>query len=200
MEQKETVTTNTSHGEYYNEAFDVKLLRTRNVLNPRCEKCHNWGHHHRPECEYATRGDALHHMDEARKWSKHAKDRAADWMQACRQMHGKIAMLKHENNKLRKKVVPQPDRAMVKKLHWVEGPARGGSGTAGKDRWRDGDMLLVVVEMATVPSEIFLVHVNADGDQLSMITPYTGNDDFGFMPGDVSWWAKVEPALPTADD
>lgn len=114
MEQKETVTTNTSHGEYYNEAFDVKLLRTRSVLSPRCEKCHNWGHHHRHQCEYATRGDALHHMDEALKREKLARERAAEWMSACRQMHGKIAMLKHENNKLRKKVAPQPASKRLK--------------------------------------------------------------------------------------
>jgi hypothetical protein len=114
MEQKETVTTNTSAGEFYNEAFDVKLLRTRMVPNPRCPKCHNWGHHHRPQCESATRGDALRHMEEAQKREKHARERAAEWMSACRQMHGKIAMLKHENNKLRKKVAPQPDRAAPK--------------------------------------------------------------------------------------
>ncbi len=112
MEQKETITTNTSAlGEVYQEVFDVKLTRTRNVLSPRCEKCYNWGHHHRPQCEYATRADALHHMDEARKREKNARESAAEWLQACRMMHGKIAILKHENNKLRKKVEPQPARA-----------------------------------------------------------------------------------------
>ena len=105
MNQKETITTNTSTlGEVYNEAFDVKLLRTRSVLSPRCEKCHNWGQHHRASCEYSTKADALHHMDEAKQREKWAREKAGQWLQACRQMQGKIAILKHENNELRKKV------------------------------------------------------------------------------------------------
>lgn len=196
---KPEITTATFH----EEAFDTKLLRQRNVLKARCPKCHNWGDHHRPQCEDATVADALHHMEEARKFEKHAKDRAAEWMQACRQMHGKIALLKHENNQLRKKAVLQPDRPTVKKLHWIEGPARGGTGTAGKrngiDYWWDGDLLLVVVDTNGGP-ETFLVRVYADGDQLAMHDPYTQDDNFGYSPSDVSWYAKVDKALPGEEE
>jgi hypothetical protein len=46
-------------------------------------------------------------MDEAKKREKWAREKAEQWLQACRQMQGKIATLKHENNKLRKKVTAQ---------------------------------------------------------------------------------------------
>jgi hypothetical protein len=107
MEQK-TITTNMSTlGEAQNEAFDIKYHRTKLVAHPRCPKCSSWGNHHRPQCEDATRDDALHHMDEAKKSEQWARDKAEQWLQACRQMHGKLAMLKHENNQLRKKVTAE---------------------------------------------------------------------------------------------
>lgn len=109
MEQKTTTTNTSAIGEAYSEAFDVKYQRTKLVAHPRCPKCFNWDNHHRPQCEDATREDALHHMDEAKKIEQWARDKAAQWLQACRQMHGKLAMLKHENNQLRKKVTTSSD-------------------------------------------------------------------------------------------
>ena len=93
-------------------------------------------------------------------------------------------------------------RLVRRDLVWHPGPANGGGGTADekrpKDRdswWWDGDLLLIVVELQ---SEDFvrLVHVNADGDTLCFQDPDT-DDDIGYGPEDISWWAKVMESLPT---
>ena len=113
MKQKETITA--TIGEVYREVFDVKLLRERTVLSARCQKCFNWGPHHRPSCVYATKADALAAVDVAKADEKRARDRATEWLAACRAMHGKIAILKHENNMLRRKVAPQPNHKEIPK-------------------------------------------------------------------------------------
>ncbi len=80
-------------------------------------------------------------------------------------------------------------------LLWMPGPANGGEGTAGHDLWWDGETLLAVVETMSGP-ETFLLLVQADGNQLSFVDSSTGNDDFGYSAGDISWWAKLDGILP----
>ena len=96
----------------------------------------------------------------------------------------------------------EPVTPITVPLVWHPGPANGGGGTAQDERpeakhswWWDGDLLLIVVELK---SEDFvrLVHVNADGDMLSFQDPDT-DDDIGYGPEDISWWAKIEKSLPT---
>ena len=80
-------------------------------------------------------------------------------------------------------------------LVWMPGPANDGEGTAGHDLWWDGETLLVIVDTMGGP-ETFLVLVQADGSQLSFVDRSTGNDDFGYGAGNISWWAKLEGILP----
>lgn len=78
-------------------------------------------------------------------------------------------------------------------LVWMPGPANGGEGTAGHDRWWDGEKLLLVVG-----PETYLVTVRADGDQLSFMGQ-GGDDDFGYSADHISWWAQLDGILPTND-
>ena len=85
-------------------------------------------------------------------------------------------------------------------ITWNLGPANGGEGTAGNRNgvpwWWDGDLLLVVVDTNGGP-EVSLVRVSADGDQLAFLDAATGDDNFGYTPEDVAWWAKLDPLPPT---
>lgn len=89
-------------------------------------------------------------------------------------------------------------------LVWHAGPARGGGGTAQREMpvdagysswWTDGDLLLVIVDTNSGPF-VRLVKVNADGDMLGFDDPDTGDDNFGYMDSDISWWARIEESLP----
>ena len=86
-------------------------------------------------------------------------------------------------------------------LVWHAGPAKGGGGTAqdespdGRSWWRDGDLLLVLVETNGGPF-VRLVTVNADGEMLDFQDPDTGDFSFGYEASDISWWAKIEESLP----
>jgi hypothetical protein len=88
-------------------------------------------------------------------------------------------------------------------LVWNAGPARGGGGTAGKRDgvpwWWDGDLLVVVVECRGGP-HVAMVSVYADEDKLDFVDPETGDFSFGYLPDDVSWWAKIEESLPQNDE
>lgn len=61
--------------------------------------------------------------------------------------------------------------------------------------WTDGDLLLVIVDTNSGPF-VRLVKVNADGDMLGFDDPDTGDDNFGYMDSDISWWARIEESLP----
>ena len=84
-------------------------------------------------------------------------------------------------------------------LVWHAGPANDGGGTCGIRHgipwWYDGDLLLVIVE-TTGGREFSVVRVSADGSQLSFANAATGDDDFGYMGGDISWWAKLDENIP----
>ncbi len=84
-------------------------------------------------------------------------------------------------------------------LDWKRGPNHGGEGTAGmRDGygwWWDGDMLLCVVEHTSGSRDVFVGVVQADGDMLSLTYPDSG-DDTGWMPDDLTWYAKIDGLLP----
>ena len=84
-------------------------------------------------------------------------------------------------------------------IDWKRGPAQGGGGTAGKRDgcpiWRDGDLLLIVVNTIGGGS-VFLCRVNSDGDedwdQLSFVDPETGDEYFGYYEDDIDWFAVID--------
>lgn len=89
-------------------------------------------------------------------------------------------------------------------LVWHAGPAQGGGGTAQDEMpqdhgysswWADGELLLVLANTNSGP-KVSLVRVSADGDQLGFYDPETGDDDWGWMDTDISWWARVMESLP----
>lgn len=87
-------------------------------------------------------------------------------------------------------------------IEWKRGPNNGGEGTAGMHAdgcgiWWDRELLLCVVNL-TMGREIFVAVVHADGNQASL-TYYDSGDDIGWTPDDISWWAKIETALPPED-
>lgn len=86
------------------------------------------------------------------------------------------------------------ERLRIDPIGWISGPARGGEGTAGSRDgvpwWWDGDLLLIVVNTRSGP-EISLVRMNADGDQISLDDPETG-DDIGRSPDEIAWYFKVK--------
>jgi hypothetical protein len=41
-----------------------------------------------------------------------------------------------------------------------------------------------------------MVQVHADGDELGFYDPETGDDLWGYSAEDISWWTKIEEALP----
>ena len=80
-------------------------------------------------------------------------------------------------------------------LTWHEGPARGGEGTAGKDKngtplWCDGELLLVVVYLDDGDREISVVSIAADEDYFDIRDVY-GNS-WGWQDTDIEWWAKLD--------
>jgi hypothetical protein len=96
-----------SPGAVFSEALDCKSARTLIVPHlPFCQVCNHKAPvsmGHSVGCPLASMEDAAKEVERARNSEKWARDRAHFWLQTCRQMHGKIAMLKAENKKLRKK-------------------------------------------------------------------------------------------------
>jgi hypothetical protein len=87
-------------------------------------------------------------------------------------------------------------------LEWYPGPANGGGGTAqesspnGDPWWRDGDLLLVIVDCNDGP-EVSAVRVHADGSEsLDFSNAASGDFDFGWTDRDISWWARLDGVLP----
>ena len=69
-----------------------------------CDECRKFLPAHGAGCSKATVDDYGREMARAQKDEQWARKRARHWLGQCRLMHGKIAMLKHENNKLRRKI------------------------------------------------------------------------------------------------
>ena len=135
----------------------------------------------------------------------HGINKAIQWPEVSKWIDdgkGEIVTKIKANDKEVLRVTSKPaSDAISRKLAWHTGPAKGGGGTAQDEHpnskgswWVDGDLLLIVVELQ---SEDFvrLVYVNADGDTLCFQDP-DSQDDIGFGPDDISWWARIEESLP----
>lgn len=81
---------------------------------------------------------------------------------------------------------------MTATLNWVKGPALGGVGTAGiKDgvpQWRDGDMLLVLVE-TNHGDELHVFYISCDEGFFSVEDSY---GDCPWEPECWSWYAVLK--------
>lgn len=66
-----------------------------------CDKCQQW-QGHSIDCSEVTLEGLAALLMQARKNEQHARDRAANYLKHLKMMSGKLAMLKHENNQLRK--------------------------------------------------------------------------------------------------
>ena len=86
---------------------DPKGCRTSRAIESPvrfCAECREFLPAHGVGCSKATVDDYAREMARAQKDEQWARKRARHWLDQCRLMHGKIAMLKHENNELRKKL------------------------------------------------------------------------------------------------
>ncbi len=94
------------NNDFFGEVYDEKGQRYRYAHRPDqgwCEHCRCFGGH-RIDCTSVplTPGLAAYKIDQLLKDSEWARERAATLLDKVRIMHGKLAMLKHENNKLRR--------------------------------------------------------------------------------------------------
>lgn len=96
-------------GQASAEAHDPKMQRTKQ------HQGHQWCRHcdgllksagHSAGCPLATAEDLLKEVERARRCEKWARERAAFWLHSVRLMHGKLAGLKAEVKKLRKRCAP----------------------------------------------------------------------------------------------
>lgn len=80
-------------------------------------------------------------------------------------------------------------------LEWLPGPWNGGGGTAGGTPdapvWRDGDLILTVVEICSGGREVAALRVLADGDMLSFRD--TDDDEWAWTDGDIAWFCVLDP-------
>ena len=91
----------------HSEAYDAKRQRIVYGGNkPWCPACSKYraSSLHARGCPKASVTDAIAWIEETEKWDRFHKERAAFWLNEVRKMHGKLAMLKQENNQLRKKL------------------------------------------------------------------------------------------------
>jgi|GEM_PF-2713123 len=89
-------------------------------------------------------------------------------------------------------VHPRPHcPASYSTLDWKAGPSGGGEGTAGGDRWWDGDALLVIVELGSGGREVFVADISADEGRADMVLSASG-DDTGWQLSDIYTYAKLD--------
>ena len=80
-------------------------------------------------------------------------------------------------------------------MDWFAGPANGGTGTAGKDLWYDGESLLVITK-TKADSHMHKVSVDADGEGLTFRNE--NGDELDVYPEAIWFWAKVtEETFPS---
>lgn len=96
------MSTVSSTGSAYEEAFDAKRMRTASRGSHFCKQCGATNGDHGDGCENATLKEALESVRIAQRHEKWARKRAEYWLMEVRKMHGKLAMLKHELHKCRK--------------------------------------------------------------------------------------------------
>jgi hypothetical protein len=91
------------NSDFYTEVYDQK---TQNVkIRPKanlgiCDECKGWGGH-KVDCSQVTIERVKELLDTARKQEESIRLKAARWLEHLQRATGKIALLKHENNKLR---------------------------------------------------------------------------------------------------
>ena len=89
---------------FYSEIYDTK---TQNVkVRPTsafrmCEECKGWSGHE-ITCSQVTVESIAELLKQSRKSEQSMRDKAARWLEHLQRATGKIAILKHENNQLRK--------------------------------------------------------------------------------------------------
>ena len=77
-------------------------------------------------------------------------------------------------------------------IQWRKAPSNGGEGTAGKDRWWDGDLLLCIVETNS-GNDIFTAHVSADEGGVSLLDRL--GDLIDWSVADLAYYAKIEDSI-----
>lgn len=79
---------------------DPKISKYKTSLGGYCKKC---GTFHETFCEKATHKEIVDGLASLLRQSKLAGECRDKWYQRAKDMAGKFAIVKHENNKLRKK-------------------------------------------------------------------------------------------------
>jgi len=91
------------NSDFYTEVYDQK---TQNVkIRPtskfeRCHECNGWSGH-KLDCSQVTIERVKELLDTSREQEEVMRLKAARWLEHLQRATGKIALLKHENNKLR---------------------------------------------------------------------------------------------------
>jgi len=89
---------------FYSEIYDAKTqnVRARPTSALRlCDECKAW-QGHEITCSQVTIESIAKLLEHSRKSEQAMRDKAARWLEHLQRATGKIAILKHENNKLRK--------------------------------------------------------------------------------------------------
>lgn len=86
------------------EIYDAKTENVR--CRPKgpyvyCEKCKSWQGHEVTCSEVSVESIAML-LAQSRHNEQQIRDKAARWLESLQRLTGKLAVLKHENNKLRK--------------------------------------------------------------------------------------------------
>jgi len=90
--------------EFYTELYDAKTENVRvrpTSAHGLCPECKRWSGHE-VACSKVTLEDVANLLKQSRKNEQHARDRAANWLSQLQRLTGKLAILRHENNRLRK--------------------------------------------------------------------------------------------------
>jgi hypothetical protein len=89
--------------EIWTELYDPKVGRKLRQIpfQYKCDKCGEWNGH-KLDCDAVDMEQLYRIAKQAQKAEEHARERADRYWQMLQQYQGKLATLKHENNKLRK--------------------------------------------------------------------------------------------------
>jgi len=89
--------------EFYTELYNVKKSNVEK--SPKtggyCKECRFWDGHN-IDCSKVTLEDAVKLAIRNKKQEIFARERAANYLEQLQRLTGKLAILRHENNKLRK--------------------------------------------------------------------------------------------------
>lgn len=88
----------------YSEIYDTKTLNTRirpKIYSGKCDECKEFNGHD-VTCSKVTVEGIAKLLRVSRISEQVTRDRAARWLEQLQRLTGKLAILKHENNKLRR--------------------------------------------------------------------------------------------------